>query len=152
MNDRDSVVELLRQMLDGDDIATADWVCAELDGEAATRKPPGSPYSIADVAWHTWLWVHIWNTRIKGESDPFAGYANDWSDVAPAEWASVRDRLLAALHESAELAATADLDRTSESGRTAGQNLLQTALHTAYHLGQMALIRHELGLWPPEGE
>ncbi len=153
MTGTEVVAEALRQMIDGDDIATADWLCADLAPDAAARRPGGSPYSMATIVWHTWFWVNAWNTWIRGDGDPFGGHDPDasWPEVAEADWPLVRDRLGAALHEASRLAAAADPDRVNASGRTTGQCLLQITVHTAYHFGQMALIRQELGLWPPPG-
>ena len=108
----------------------------------------GSPYSIATVVWHTWFWVNVWVVAIRGDGDPFGGHDPDatWPVIAAADWPATREHLLGTLRQATELAATQDPDRITWEKQTVAQNLLQIVVHSAYHIGQIALIRQELGL------
>jgi hypothetical protein len=45
----------------------------------------------------------------------------------------------------------AALAREYKPGTTVGYLICDVALHNAYHLGQIVLLRCQLGLWPPQG-
>lgn len=147
-----AVAEALRQMIDGQDYTPLERLIEDLAPEQAARKPTGSPYSIATLAWHTWFWVNAWTTIIRGSGDPFQGQDPDatWPEIASEDWPMTRSRLLEALLVAQGLAASEDVDRRTWQEETVGGNLLQIAIHTAYHIGQITLVRQELGLWPPK--
>jgi uncharacterized damage-inducible protein DinB len=151
MTDRATVVETIRQMIEGEDYHPLDRLINDLTPEQATLRPEGAPYSIATIVWHTWYWVNVWNVVIEGTGDPFGGMDPDasWPEVPADAWADTRERLVTSLRRAAELAATTDLERPTWQGQTAGHNLTQVAVHTAYHIGQIALARQERGLWAP---
>ncbi len=153
MTGQEAVSEAMRQMVDGLDYTPIERLIADLVPEDACRKPAGGPYSIATIAWHTWFWVNAWVVAIDASGDPFQGLDPDasWPEVAPSEWPGLRERLRESLKAATALCSGQDLDRITYQDRTVGGNLLQIAVHTAYHIGQITLIRLELGLWPPAG-
>ena len=146
MTGQQAIVEAIRQMIEGDDYTPLDRLIANLTPEQAARKPAGSPYSIATITWHTWFWINAWVIIIRGAGDPFQGHDPQvgWPEVAPEDWPAIRERLGEALLAAKELAAGQDIDRKTWQEQTVGSNLLQIALHTAYHIGQIALVRQEL--------
>jgi uncharacterized damage-inducible protein DinB len=151
---REPVQETLRQLVDGDDFAAPAKLLADLTPEQATSAIGGSIVSIASIVWHTLFWVEAWNTAVDGDLNRLKWIPNDetWPKVASEDWPALRDKLIRALTLSQQLAATVSLDAPSKiPGRSAVQNLLQIAVHTSYHLGQIALIRRNAGIWPPEG-
>lgn len=153
MTGRQMIVEAIRQMIEGEEYTPLERMIADLTPEQAARRPVGSPYSIATIVWHTWFWINVWAAAIGGAEDPYGG-RDPWSDmpeISVEEWPATRERLLEVLHQARALAATEDLTRKTWRGQTVGQNLLQITVHTAYHIGQIALLRQELGLWPPAG-
>jgi hypothetical protein len=151
MNGEQAVEEALRQMIDGRDYTPVERLVADLTPDHACRKPPRSPYSIATVVWHTWFWVNVWAITIRGAGDPFGGHdpGATWPDVPPEDWPATRERLRESLRQASALSVSEDPDRPTWGEGTVGKNLLQIAIHTAYHIGQIALLRLELGLWPP---
>ncbi len=153
MTGQEGIIEAIRQMIEGEDYTPLERLMADLTPEQATQKPVRSPYSIATVVWHTWFWVNLWVHEVRGTEDALGVYTPgaDWRDISAGEWETMRERMLESLQQARALAATEDLARKTRQDQTVGQNLLQIAIHTAYHIGQVTLLRLELGLWPPAG-
>ncbi len=153
MTDRQTIVEAIRQMIEGQDYTPLERLIADLTPDQAVLKPAGSPYSIATLAWHTWYWNNFWMIAIRGVGDPTGGLNPHatWPEVAAEDWPGIRSRLAEVLDQSRQLAEREDLDRITWRDQTVGTNLLQIAIHSAYHIGQITLLRQELGLWPPAG-
>jgi len=152
----DLLVEALRQMVEGDDFTAPATLLADLTAEQATTATGGNSDSIASIVWHTLFWVEAWNAAAGGGTDRLAWIPNDetWPAVTAEDWQPLRDRFISALSISLRLAATVSPDAPGQRpGRAAVQNLLQIAVHTSYHIGQILLIRRQSGLWPPtDGE
>jgi len=147
------VQEALRQVVDGDDFTAPSRLLADITPEQAASTIGGSIVSIASIVWHTLFWVDAWNAGVGGDISRLKWIPNDetWPEVTADEWPALRDRFIAALGKSQQLAAMVSPDAPGmPDGRTAVQNLLQTAVHTSYHLGQIALIRRNAGIWPPK--
>lgn len=153
MTGQEALAEAMRQMIEGEEYTPLERMIADLTSEQATHRPTGAPYSIATVVWHTWFWIHVWVRAIGGEEDPYEGHdpVSDLPEIAAEAWPATREQLREVLQQARGLAATADPTRRTWRGQTVGQNLLQITVHTAYHIGQIALLRQELGLWPPAG-
>ncbi len=153
MTGQEAIAEAVRQMIDGEDYTPLERLIEDLSPDEAVRKPAGSPYSIATIAWHTWFWNNVWIVRIKQDAGAGEGFTDDgkWPDIAAEDWPDTRDRLLESLRRTCELAASAEPAAKTWREQTVGGNLLQIAIHSAYHIGQIALLRQELGLWPPRG-
>ncbi len=151
MTGQQAVAETLRQMVEGMDYTPVQRVIGDLTPEQATTRIPGAPYSMATIVWHAWFWVNAWLVAIRGGGDPFGGHDPDasWPEVPAEEWVATRARFIESIGEALRLARSEDPDRPTWEGQTVGQNLLQIAVHTAYHIGQMTLLRQDLGLRPP---
>jgi uncharacterized damage-inducible protein DinB len=148
------IQEALRQVVEGDDFTAPAKLLADLTPQQATSAIGGSAESIASIVWHTLFWIEAWNAAVEGDTERLKWIPNDetWPQIAIDEWPALRDKFISALSKSQHLAATVNPDTPGKPvGRTAAQNLLQTAVHTAYHLGQIVLIRRNAGIWPPRG-
>lgn len=131
-----------------------------LTGEQATAKLSGAPHSIAEIVAHICFWQDWFNQSARIGFTNFPEHAvGGWPSCAAEEWPALRDRYLAVIHESAEIARAApDLDAKllPEGVRlpfldrdTRGSGVLHGAIHAAHHLGQVVLLRQLMGLWPP---
>lgn len=147
------VAEAVRQMIDGDDYTKPERIIEDLSPDDAVRKPDHGPYSIATIAWHTWFWINVWIVQITGVGDETGGYDYNatWPEIDSKEWQQTRDKLIESLNALRNLSENVDLDKTTTAWHTNGETLLKAAVHTAYHIGQITLVRLELGLWPPKG-
>lgn len=125
----------------------------DLTSEQANRKPVGAPYSIAEVVAHMHVWQDFIVRRARGQDAVRPeGDAADWPAATPETWPVLRADFLHGVGEFKTLLLTDDaaaLTRIYGDDVTHAERLLNIALHGAYHLGQIALLRRELGLWPP---
>ena len=116
-------------------------------------RPAGSPHSL----WE--LLDHLRFTQadiLEFVRDP--GYAakrwpdDYWPDHdgSPSEWEATVAAFLTDLDALAALAETGDL--TAELAHAPGYTLLRELLlvadHNSHHLGQIVLLRRQLGIWP----
>lgn len=127
-----------------------------LSSADAEARPPGSPHSIAETVAHMAFWQRWFGLRARGEGGPMAEHAAEgWPAVSSGEWPSVRDRFLDELERLATLAADGErpvappLEFPPLARYTVRDALVHVALHNAHHLGQVVLLRQQLGCWPP---
>ena len=73
--------------------------------------------------------------------------------VQPGEWPAIREDFLTGLEVCAEMAAQfgGGTSPDREDADVAYDLAMCPALHSAYHYGQIAMLRQIQGLWPPEG-
>lgn len=136
------------------DYASPGVLLSDLSPEQATRTPPGAPYSVAENVAHMHAWQNYIVRRVRGENPNRPDEAADWPPVAPDAWPGLVAGYLAGIGEFQALLTTTDADtlaRSYSDDQTNASRLLNLALHNAYHLGQIALLRRQLGLWPPAG-
>lgn len=83
-------------------------------------------------------------------TDYWPAHAAPPSDTA---WTESIARIVSDRRELTEFATSADLDLTRKIPHGTGQTYLRTILvavdHTAYHVGQIVVVRRLLGAWPP---
>jgi hypothetical protein len=140
--------EAIRQVLEGTDFDPPDKVLGNLTPEQATTKLPGWPYSIATNVAHTDHWQRIWLARLEGtkrrKSFP------DFPGVSPEEWPEVRDRFLTNFQRALEIANAEPFVHRMKSNEVAVKILLEIAVHNAYHVGQMKLLKRLLRSSPKD--
>jgi uncharacterized damage-inducible protein DinB len=146
-----AVAELMDQLVCGMDFNSAETLLGDVSPQQAVTLLPGETYTIAVQTYHTLYWMEKWLERIDGVLIPHDPEKdNDFKPVAPEEWEELRSRLYAALQRAQDAAAKQDPHRSVglpwHPQATVQTLLLQTALHTAYHLGQIAMLRPKLGL------
>lgn len=141
--------------------------CVEgLTADLASRRVAGFPHSIWQLVFHLNYWIDYDLKRIKGERPPYPAHADEsWpssrSPADDAEWMREIARFTALLAELAMLANSGSekLQQEVETMHPAHERqsssvqavLWQTVVHNSYHLGQIALLRRSLGVWPPPG-
>jgi uncharacterized damage-inducible protein DinB len=142
-------------------------LCVEgLTAELASRHISGFPHSIWQLVFHVNYWIDYDLKRIRGEHPPYPAHADGSWPPSPApaddaEWRQEVARFSALLGEMAMLA-NASPDRLQEEveamhpaherqSSSVLAVLWQTVVHNSYHLGQIALLRRTLGVWPPPG-
>ena len=134
----DPVVEALRQVVQGADFTPPAELLRTVKPAQAVAIAPGSPYSIATNVAHADIWNRLWLARLSGEKrfNPFP----DFPVVAETDWPSVRDRFVGNLVAAQDIA-EARSKHSMKSDEAAAKVLLQIAVHTAYHLGQVRLLK-----------
>ena len=155
-------VDAIRQQL----VAALGWKDAHVDFDAAVdgippdkrgARPHGLPYSAWQLIEHLRLAQHdILDFCVNPDYEELAWPADYWpaspeppdSDAWEASIRRYRDDRAAvqrlAADPSIDLAATIPHGQ----GQTYGREVLLILDHTAYHLGELVLLRRVLGVWP----
>lgn len=125
--------------------------------EQVGSRPPGAPHSIYQELWHAnaVLRQSLDSGRVVLESWPHAEHFP--TDPRPADqdvWDELVRSYLAACSEAAERSQVSGWLETpdpgyEEHGLTWRDSLEFLAVHSAYHLGRIVLLRQLLGAWPP---
>ena len=134
--------------------------------EIAGRLPENLSHSIWQLVGHMNFWMAYDLKRIRGEKPPYPAHAAEsWpTNIAPRseeEWqnaiALFRKLLLeiATLANSPAKALAEEVAATHPDHAKRSSSLLallwQGVVHNSYHIGQVAMLRRALGVWPPKG-
>ncbi len=151
--------EHVKQVLEwGDAHVTFEAAVADIPRQLRGKQPPGLPYS-------PWQLVdHI--RRAQWDILDFCRNANykelKWPDdywpspapETPTAWDECIALFLADRKELQDLALTPRVDLASRIPHGHGQTYLREFLlvadHTAYHIGQLVIVRRLLGIWKPK--
>jgi hypothetical protein len=160
----DEVRKQLVALLDGGEAhAKFEDAVADFPGELRGVVPDGLPYSAWQIVEHIRIAQH---DILNFSAPPTGGYhglkwpEQYWPKEPAPTSAHAWDHSIAAIVEDLAkfkaliLRPEADLAKPFLWGT--GQNLLREALliadHTAYHTGELVVLRRLLGAWPKEGE
>jgi len=162
MSGERALTELLRgKGAHADPLACVEDVSAEL----AARQVAGFPHSIGQLVFHMNYWMNYDLRRVRGERPKYPEHNAESFPPAPSprddeDWNQLRRDFAWFLAEHARLAGSsrAELEReieaTTERHRELASTLeavlWQTVSHNSYHVGQIAMIRRMLGVWPPK--
>jgi len=115
----------------------------DLSPEQATVIPKGCPYSIATIVHHMWFWQDRWLKQIADiHCDTFIDDNSDFNVIAPADWVATRDLFFDGFISIRERAIHTNVfEKPTQFGDTVEGLLVRTSLHTAYHVGQIVLLR-----------
>jgi uncharacterized damage-inducible protein DinB len=142
--DAATVAEALRQVIEGMDFADAKRL-VNIRAEMACNQPEGFPYSIATNIWHCDYWNRLWLARLRNQKRPAGNiWAEDWQVPIAEDWPEVKKRFLENLDAAWEIAKAEPFAHGMKSDEAAIQVLNQIAVHTAYHVGQVALMKRVL--------
>jgi uncharacterized damage-inducible protein DinB len=140
----------------------------DISAQNAARRLEGYPHSIWQIVEHMNYWMSYELARIAGEKPYYPQKAIESWPAHPeggGEGVAAEEHWQATIGRFADLLAS--LARMSESEgavlervvRNAGPQsprestvrsiLWQMAAHNSYHTGQVALLRRQLGAWPP---
>lgn len=145
----EAVVELLRG---GGEFNEPERILSDLTAEQAYQTPPGSPYSIAQVVAHLHYWQESQLANIRGELQARPEHL-DYTFAAPepAQWEELVAAFLSGIKTMGNLAREkAEATSPDRADTSVPYDLAESALHNAYHLGQIVLLRRILGFWPPK--
>lgn len=137
-----------------------------ITAEMASRQLAGFPHSISQLVFHLNYWIEYDLKRIRGEQPPYPLHADEsWPEspkvVDDVTWQHETARFTALLGDVAAVAASGmeklglQVDAMHSAHEQQSSSVLavlwQTVVHNSYHLGQIALLRRSLGVWPPPG-
>ena len=111
------------------------------------------------------FWMDYELRRIHGENPHYPGHASEsWPPAAPPNELAWKKEIARFAELIGSLAAMAQRDSNALSrevpaihstqeaaASTVLAILWQTLAHNSYHVGQIALVRRALGVWPPRG-
>lgn len=138
-------MNLLQGALGGTSFPDPERLLADLSWEDASRSVLGVPYTLADLLAHLAVTARASLNLAAGRAEEWPEALDLWPGVA--DEAALRTLLVELRLGLTEARALAD----APSDR-ARDILTDLAAHSAYHWGQVALLRRVLGLWPPESE
>jgi uncharacterized damage-inducible protein DinB len=138
---------------------------AALDGltdEEAQAKPHNLPHSIAEIVAHICYWQEWFNRcAVHGFTGIAQHAADGWPSVPRDGWEALRTRYLHAVDEAKRIAEESDslgdpllppgVEVPVLARESRGSGILQAAIHSGHHLGQIITMRQLMGLWPPPG-
>jgi uncharacterized damage-inducible protein DinB len=137
---------------------------AEVPGAARAPRPSAPPHSIAEELWHIVFWQDLLLRWARLEQLPYPQRAHlGWRSLDgpdETEWRNLVARFETGLAEATRLAGTEGLaERPSTmpgpepdgDPSTLLDVLTNIAVHNAYHLGRIVVLRQILGIWPPPG-
>ena len=160
-------VQTLIELLRGKGAHTDPVACVEdLSPETAGREIENWPHTIWQLVWHMNYWMEYEIKRIQGAPWAYPEHAAEsWpANSAPAheaEWKAAVVQFANLIGQLCDLAASSSeelarpviptgrpQDKLSSSVHAV---LWQLVSHNSYHVGQIAMIRRALGVWPPRG-
>jgi hypothetical protein len=142
--DREAVVEVFRQILQGSDIPAPASLLRDITAQKAAIQLPDMPYSILINLAHTDFWQQVWIDRLEGRRAK--SFTLDWKSPPEAEWPNVRASFLDNLDKAMAIASGEPFQHRMKSDAVATKTLLQIAVHDAYHIGQINLLKRALRL------
>ena len=138
----DAIREALRQVVEGDDFDTPSATLKTVKAADAVKVLPGMPYSLATNVAHADIWNRLWLARLEGNPkfNPFP----DFPEVHEEDWPGIRTAFVDNLNRAYEIACSEPFVHHCKDDPSAKKTLLKVALHSAYHLGQMRLLKRAL--------
>jgi hypothetical protein len=145
-----AVRELLRG---GGEFVEPAGILSDLSEEQASAVPPGSPHSIAQIVSHMHFYQGSQLAGVRGGEWPKPEHLDDTFAAPPAgSWPALVADFLAGIEEIARLAEEkGEATSPQRDDTSVAYDLAESALHNAYHCGQIVLLRRIQGLWPPAG-
>ncbi len=158
MADDAAVREQLRKFLDWEDAHVGfDKATAGIPVALRGRKPKGCPYSAWQLVEHIRIAQHDILDFCRNPKYKEMKWPEDyWPSAAPPS-AAAWDKSLRQFRKDRKalqaLAITENVDLLARiphgSGQTYLRELLLVADHTAYHVGELVVLRRLLGIWKP---
>lgn len=140
--DRSILVLVFRHIIEGYDIPTPAGML-RIKPEVAAVKPVHVPYSLATNLAHALFWQDIWLEKLSGKPrrPQMEVWKNDFRVPEESEFPAVKKQFLAGLSEALRIAESDPFDHRLSSDEEAVDALIRIAVHGAYHLGQMNVIK-----------
>ena len=141
------------------EFAPRDHILGGLTLEQAGTRPAGAPHSIFGELWHAAQWQRIVLERDEAALKSFDQGGQFPPDPAPegeATWQDLVNSFLAYSERAVGLAqdeAWLESEETDDNPGFTWRNALEVlAVHSAYHMGKIVLLRQLLGCWSPPPE
>jgi hypothetical protein len=149
--------EQLRKVLDWEDAHVGfDTAVEGIPAELCGKKPDGAPYSAWQLLEHLRMAQHDILDFCRNPKYQEMKWPDDYWPASPApksaaDWDESIRQFHADLKALQDLAADPSIDLFAKiphgSGQTYLRELLLVADHTAYHVGELVVVRRLLGIW-----
>lgn len=143
MNSRAEILgELFTHIIEGYDIPTPEGLL-KVSAERAAKVHEGAPYSLLRNLAHAVYWQSLWLDRLQGRPVPpiMDIWKGDWKEPSPSEFKRIRQEFVDGLKTARTIATTEPFEHAMESDEKAIDRLLRIAVHGAYHMGQLNLLK-----------
>ncbi len=141
------------------EFAPRDHILEGLTLEQVGTRPDGAPHSIYEELWHAAEWQRLVLDRDDAALELGEGGAQFPLSPAPGDeqaWQELVDSFFATSERAVRLADDEVFLESDESEALPGatwRNALEClAVHNAYHIGKIVLLRQLLGNWSPPPE
>ena len=138
------------------EFAPRDHILKGLTPEQVGTRPAGAPHSIYEELWHAAEWQRIVLERDEAAFERFDQGGQFPLSPAPedeAAWQALVASFLALSERAVKLAqdeAWLETEETDDNPGFTWRNGLEVlAVHSAYHMGKIVLLRQLLGIWSP---
>jgi hypothetical protein len=120
------------------------------------KKPDGLPHSIWDLVYHCrmaqWdILEYSLNPRHNSPKWPEAYWPESEKIPTEEEWSNILQMYFSELDQIKAIIENPDTDLFKPFSDGSGHNIFREAVlladHTAYHVGQIVLVRKALGIW-----
>lgn len=152
--DRNVFHQTMSRALSGKDAhVEAANVVAGLDWRLAGSRPDGVPHSLFQLVnhmiyWQEWVVKWLDGKRPRAPKHAAGGWPGKVSPAGKSDWERTVRRFRKALDALERRSRKTDpLSRRGKMTRLEMLHLIGS--HTSYHIGQVALLRQQLGAWPP---
>ena len=154
--DKNARTQLLESLKGGGAHLTFDKAIAKLPPSLRGAKPPGQPHTPWRLLEHIriaqWdILEFIRNPKHKSPKWPDEYWPNGDGPPRPRDWANSIKNYHADAKAMQKLVADPAADLFAPLPHGEGQTLFREAMlvvdHTAYHLGQLVMVRRMLGAW-----
>lgn len=134
--------------------SSIEQLLSPVSAEQAAAKPVGAAHSIWELVLHVAAWQGEVAKRLEG-AKPGTPPEGDWPEVGPvggAAWTAAKKRLddsfetVARTLEGLRAGRLDELAGTKPGSPTCRETAIGLLQHTAYHSGQIALLRKALGI------
>ncbi len=140
--DRPTLAEVYRQILSGSDIPAPSRLLGGIRADKAAVRLPGFPYSILENLWHAVFWQTIWLERLEGKAS--MKFTEDWQSPPASEFPKLKARFIANIERAHRLCSGRSLKHKMKSDDAALKVLVSMAIHDAYHMGQINVMKRVL--------
>lgn len=139
------LAQVFDHILGGYDIPKPGGMLKIAEDDAFAELEP-IPYSLATNLQHAVLWQRFWLGKLAGgrRKSGMEEWRNDFRVPSREEFRALRAEFLAGLERAREIAAGDPLVHSLPDDEEAIDTLIRIAVHGAYHLGQMNLIKRSV--------
>ncbi len=129
------LAELFHQLASGKDIPAPKALLSRIRPSDSAQQLPGIPYSLLTYLAHMHFWQDLWLHKIRGGERP--SFLDDWKVPDASQFPALREAFLKGFDDACALA-------KSNPSPEVARDLVAIAIHNAYHLGQIKVIKRAL--------